>query len=498
MSASEQSSSKKWVKSHEYKPTVKNGDSSFNWRNPKSTESTESTESSEWTTVSQQKHKKSHRDVKLTNSVNSDTKCDDDKSKSHAYNVKKAIRNWASSAKSTIDMIEEYSLRAKSWEAEKFASDNKLTMIKELSRNLRHDVLKELIQMNPKFGSSLPLKGYTPLQYVGYPDKHTAQTAILSDLISTASVLIDLYGFKTFVNCSENTGHRETMYGSLQTRHNPLPEDLRITFYDYLTEKAPSSWFFPNFNGNLNKLTESNFEVFHNKLVMVLSRFPEEVAQIVFSKLMGRAPKTELLKQVKLVIGSLLSELNDTDCEMNRYFEKVDLELQKMKFVKEFLTSGDKWILEDASCYDIGSEEHNDRIVLNTRIYYAALGSIYLEGYVKKEIMENMNKILEEHVRPTWFSRAVTMFLIHANIGAKSICEIELNFFTNFIKKCYKTGSVRDKIDIENGLELSVGEISELIADVKVCEEQIKVNVFDTGHWDKILDEVGDEIADFD
>ena len=41
-------------------------------------------------------------------------------------------------------------------------------------------------------------------------------------------------------------------------------------------------------------------------------------------------------------------------------------------------------------------------------------------------------------------------------------------------------------------------EISELIADVKVIEEKNKVNIVETTHWDKLLDEVGDEIADFD
>jgi len=446
MSTVGRSSNKKWEKTREHKPTGGNGDSSFNWRNVE-VSSDNLCESSEWTTVSQHKLKNAHENIKSTVDVRSDVKFDSDKFKSHAYNVKKAIKSWASSKKSTVDMIEEYSLRVKSWEAEKFTSDNRLTMIKELSRNLRHDVLRELIQMNPNFGSCLPLKGYTPLQYVGYPDKHIAKTAVLSDLISTAGILIDLYGFKTFVNCNEDTGHKETIYGSLQTRHNPLSEDLRIALYDYLTKEAPSSWFFPNFNGNLNKLTESNFEAFHNKLVMVLSRFPKEVAKIVFFKLMGRAPKTERLKQVELIIRSLLSELNDTDREMNKYFENVDLKLKKMEFVKEFLTNGNNWIFEDASCYEVGSEEHNDRIILNTRIYYAALGSIYSEGYGKKEIMELMNKILEESVRPNWFSRAVTMFLIHANINMESTCIVESGFFANFIKRCYKSGSVREKIN---------------------------------------------------
>ena len=44
------------------------------------------------------------------------------------------------------------------------------------------------------------------------------------------------------------------------------------------------------------------------------------------------------------------------------------------------------------------------------------------------------------------------MFLIHANINQKSVDTVEIDFHMNFIKKFYQPGSVRDKIDIENGL----------------------------------------------
>lgn len=491
-------SNRNWRDSTENKPKCTNGDSSSNWRSDSlnsrvQANSANSSELTGWTTIGQCKTTDSH-EVK-----SSYVRPVDNRSKSHAYNVKTAIKIWASSKKSCSELIDEYFSKIKSWETEKFINDNRLTMIKELSRNLRNDVLAELLRTNSKFGSSLPLKGYTPLQYVGYPDKNVAKTATLEDLISTASVLIDSYGFKTFVNCNDDIGYKETIYGSLQTRHNPLSEDLREKFYEYLTQTAPSSWFFPNFNGNLNKLTSLNVDAFHNKLVMVLCRFPKQVAKIVFFKLMGRAPRVERLKQVELVIHSLLSDINEVDYEMNKYLGTVDLKLQKSDFVAEFLMNGHEWILEDSSCFEAGTEEHDDRVALNTNIYFSALGSIYVRGFGKSEIMKKMTKIVEQEIRPKWTVRAIAMFLIHANINSNSTDVHESELFLNFLKKCYQPGTVRNKIDVENGLELNAKEIQELIVDTTKSEIKIKEENDETMRfWDKIMDDAGDEIADFD
>lgn len=429
----------------------------------------------------------------------------DDKSTGHyqhrGYNSKSAIKTWASSSKACADMMAEYKANIGTWEAEKFSSDNRSTMIKDLARNLRYDVLGELIHLNPKFSSGLSVKGYTPLQYVGYPDKNAAKLATLADLIATASVLIDGYGFKIFMSCDEEVHEKETIFGALQTRHNPLPEELRLAFYDFLTQEAPSTWFFPNFKANLGKLSPANVATFQNKFLAVLSRFPQQAANTFFFQLMMiRAPRAERLFLVELPVKTLLSTPITTDYEMNRYFETTDVRAAQMEFVNEILSKGAEWILDDASGFAVGSEAHSDRVALNSRIYFSVLGSIYTLGFAKSEILDLVNRLISDASRPSWVARAIAMFTIHANIVYGSTADaVESKLLVDFVKSCYKAGCLKDKIDIEIGTVMTASQITSLIVDATPAPEPTGTeSMADEPDWDKLLANIGDEIADFD
>ena len=425
--------------------------------------------------------------------------------KPRGYNHKTAIKSWAGSSKACVDMIGEYSSNIGSWEAPQSSGANRLTMIKELARNLRHDVLGELIRLNPKFSSGLSVKGFTPLQYVGYPNKSVAKQATLTDLIATASVLIDGYRFKIFTGCDEEAHEKETIFGALQTRHNPLPEELRLAFYDYLTQEAEAHWFLPNFKGNLSKLSPSNAETFQNKFLAVLSRFPLEAAKVFFFQLMMiRAPKAERLFLVELPVKTLLSSPTSTDYEMNRYFGTTDVRAAQTEFVSEIMAKGEEWILADASEFAVGSEAHVDRVALNSRIYFSVLGCIYAQGFAKSEILDLVNQLISDDSRssrPSWTSGAIVMFMIHANIvyGSTSADAVESKLLVDFIKSCYNTSSLRDKVFIETGTGMTPSQIKSLIVDTTaVVATGVDDSRVDEPDWDKIMAEVGDEVADFD
>ncbi len=424
--------------------------------------------------------------------------------KPRGYNHKSAIKSWASSSKTCDDMIDEYKSNIGSWEADKLSGENRLTMIKELARHLRHDVLKALIRSNPKFSAGLSTKGYTPLQYVGYPDKSAAKQATLPVLLATTSVLIDQYGFKIFVGCDEEGHEKETIFGALQTCHNPLPEEMRLAFYDYLTQEASPDWFFPNFKGNLSKLSPSNAETFQNKFLAVLSRFPQKAAKTFFFQLMMiRAPKAERLFLVEIPVKTLLSAPTSTDFDMNRYFGTTDIRAAQTEFVNEILSKSEEWILADASGFAVGSEEFNDRIALNSRIYFSVLGSIYAQNFARTEIRDLLNHLIRDVSRPSWTNRAIAMFMIHANIayGITPADAIESKLLIDFVRSCYKTGTMNDKMNIEIGTKMTQAQITSLIADTTHATNTTETSSVDLSHepdWDKIMADAGDEIADFD
>jgi hypothetical protein len=374
-------------------------------------------------------------------------------------------------------------------------------MIKELARNLRHDVLGELIRLNPKFGSGLSAKGYTPLQYVGYPDKSAARRAALPDLIATARVLIDEYGFKIFMGCDEEGHEKETIFGALQTRHNLLPEELRLAFYDYLTQEAPGHWFFANFKGNLSKLTVSNAETFQNKFLAVLSRFPREAAKIFFFQLMMiRAPRAEHLVLVEVPVKTLLSTPNSTDDEMDRYFATRDVRAAQTEFVSEIMAKGTEWVLADASGFAVGSEAYDDRVALNSRIYFSVLGTIYAQGFAKSEILDLVNRMISDASRPSWTARAIAMFMIHANIvyGSRSANAIESKLLIDFVMSCYQAGCSKDKFDIQDATGMTSAQITSLMVGTTPVAAAATRPTVDETNWDELIAGVGDEVADFD
>ena len=414
------------------------------------------------------------------------------------YDVKSSIKRWASGNRPCAEMLSFRKIGE--WTASKFESDNRLTMIVELAKNLRHDVLLELITVNKTFSSNLPLKGYTPLQHVGYPSKLSAASATLADLQDTARVLVEEYGFRVFATCDEEVRAKESVYGALTARSNPLPSDIRLAFYKFLTEEAPIKWYLPNFNGHLNKLSNSNAARFHNKLLAVICRFPEEAANAVFNQLMaGRAPRVELLVRVKLIFETLMSAPNREDREMDTFFSKVDIAANIAQFASAFVVNGSSWVLEEASGLVEGSEEHSDRVSLNSRIYYAALGCIYAMGYARAEILDVLLHQLGQSSPPAWIARSVAMFLLHAEIKIDSTDPVQIDFIRVYISTCYVSSSLKDKMDIELGLSATYKQLSDFIAGSAVVKMVVVAKKDkDEPDWDAMMDAVGDEIADFD
>lgn len=456
-----------------------------------------------WTSVSYTREKKSKDKQSNTKSVASsksssiEQKTTNSKSSKH-YDVSAEIKRWARGKYSAFDMLNYRKID--DWTSSKSETYNRLTMIKELAKCLRHDVLQLLIDENPKFSANLPLKGFTPLQHVAFPSRNIGSKACFDELLTTAKVLIDDYGFRMFSSCEEDVHSSETVYGALLSRHNTLDEKVRTEFYTFLTEEAPIEWYLPNFRGNLNKLGIHNAQQFCNKMQFVLCRFPETIANIIFEQLMsGRAPCIELLKQVVIIFNTLLLELNDADKELNPYFLKTDILSKKQKFVDEFIEKGHYWVEKEASGLEFGSEKHIERIGLNTRIYYAALGCLYSLGFAKEIILDIMLQQITKSERPIWLVRAISMFLIHADIKFDTKEPNEQCLIVTFLNNCYKSAPVKDKMDIENALNVDYKQINTLLNPEEGSVATIHKTKEEEPDWEAIMASVDeDEIADFD
>jgi hypothetical protein len=418
--------------------------------------------------------------------------------KSAGHNAKFAIRSWAESKKACSDMVNEYNRSAKSWEEPSVSNFNRTLVIKELASNLRAEVLSELFHSKPGYTIGLTTKGYTPLQYVAFPNKRIADSVTVDDMIATARVLIEEYKFRIF---ADDDRKQETIFGALQSKHNPLPSEISGAFYKYLTCDASISWFIPNFKANLGKLVTSNVELFQNKFLLVVDRFPREAAKIFVSQLMTiRSTQSVRIGLVELPIQTLLSVPNTSDTEMDKYFETVDIRVQQTRFVNEILVNGHEWILPNLAVFDEGSVEYCDRLTLNSRIFFSVIGAIYAQGFAKSEILARINRLINDPSRPAWAAPSIAMFLTHCNIvsNSASATETESKMVIDFIKACYPSANFKNKVDIEVATGLTPLQAKSLIVDTTPVIHSLKMTDSDAPNWDKILAEAGDEIAEDD
>ena len=366
---------------------------------------------------------------------------------SSANSSKYDIRAWVSEDDSSVGML---MLVPPHWKSD---AKCRLTMIVELTKHLRYDVLEDLIDDDRSFGLNLPSGDYTPLQYVGYPSKSVARTATFEMLRETARVLVEKYRFRLF---DGNELYKESIFGALFGSGNRLSKDVANSFYEYLTTSSPVEWQMPYFKSQLNKLTNDNVGYLHNKLLSCVCRSPELFAHAVFSQLtMSRVRTIEPLKFLQLVMKNFLTAPNGEDKEMDAYFSSIDVMDSISQFATAFIKHGSNWCQRMAARHEVGTEEHDELLTQCYLNYYASLGCIYTHGFLQSEILMQLSTQIAEPVRPVWLVKALAMFLVHANITLKTTIKSEVDFLLAYISGCYNGSSVKCKMEVERALGAS-------------------------------------------
>lgn len=366
---------------------------------------------------------------------------------SSTHSSKFYIRAWASEDDTSVSML---MIVPGHWKSD---AKCRLTMIVELTKHLRYDVLEDLIDDDRSFGLNLPSGDYTPLQHVGYPSKSVAPTATFEMLRETARVLVEKYRFRLF---DGNELYKESIFGALFGSGNRLTKDVASSFYEYLTKSSPVEWQMPYFKSQLNKLTDDNVGYFHNKLLSCMCRSPELFAHAVFSQLMmGRVRTIEPLKRLQLIMKNFLTAPNSEDKEMNAYFRSIDVMDSISQFARTFSKHGSDWCQRTASRHPVDTEEHDELLTQCYLNYYASLGCIYTHGFLQSEILLQLSTQIAEPIRPVWLVKAVAMFLVHANISLNTMMKSEVDFLSTYICGCYNSSTVKCKTEVEQALGVS-------------------------------------------
>jgi hypothetical protein len=391
---------------------------------------------------------------------------------------------------------------------------NRTLLIKELTKHLRYDTLVDLVTHDRNFFRSMSNTKYSMLQYVSYPNNDIAKIATLDDLISTLTVLVERY--KCHLTCMSENGDEkppESVYGALMARSNPLLEDVRFKFYDWLTNSVPRKWLLSEFISILNKINSTNIIQFNDWLLMCLCRDMADIksglckdtetfACAVLKQLMRAKVNAIAVQSIdpSILISHLLGGPNNFTRDFRRFFSIVNYNDAIEKFVDLLLSYGDSWVKNETSKCDEDSEEYNSVLATCYANYFIALGIIYHKGFAKKQILKRMYEQVKEDVRPTWLLKAIGMFIINAKITigciektsspnseSESESESESKFVKLVIRTFFHNSSIMEKANIAKALSTDYEEIEQICPLDPVVELD---NVVDISDIEKIETEI--------
>lgn len=383
--------------------------------------------------------------------------------------VKDQIKEWAESKKSCEEMISIYLKNKNMWEIEKFVSQNKLNIIKELVKHNRNDVLLRLIKLYPKYMIGVKReKGFTPIQYAAWPSQLVLFEVNTNSIISIISTLITEYKFKIFTPCEEMEDKNikdETIFGTLMIHDNPIDIKIREQVYDYITKSSDKSWIINEFQNYLNKLSNKNRIKFQNKILYITSRHKEDSAKIFFDHIQNfNISSIKIIEEIDFIIDTIFAKPNLADNEINRYFMSICFTNKHEELVFYIINNVESWIEESIdrnlknAIDDYGDNDINETQIKKFKEefyikkylnFLTMIGSIYARGINQIKIISLVESLLNLDIK---LVRPILQFIIHSNINLVKMNKCESSLLSNFINKNYNTASIKTKIDIEYGI----------------------------------------------
>ena len=374
--------------------------------------------------------------------------------------VRYQIKMWSCFNLNTTDMILIYSHFKNKWLLPNYIITNKTNIIKDLSKNYRYDILDELIKIDTNYIIDLVelKKGFTPLHCAVWTDNKNFNVSI-EIIIKTIDILLTKYKIRIFTTCNFDETDKlkdyknETILGAIYEQNNVMPIEIKNQIYDYLTQYPKYELFITEFQHYINKLTENLEQKIKNKFLFILMEYKEHSIKLIFSNLFKITLnlKIEISHKIKLLVNLMLSDKNDFDIELNRYFavKNIDFSVFKQQIIDYCICNCDLYVKNELT-----DNENVDK-------YYFIVFSIF--GIMYKYSKKNIYNKIKSYKNEIWYFKAVLYFIVYSDVDLNNLCNYEKKFVSNLIKNNYTKSSMLNKITFENAfsLKLNIKNVNE-------------------------------------
>ena len=390
------------------------------------------------------------------------------------------ITKWALTP-SFDEMVAQYKIMHVNWESnEKFKWKNRYMVLMYAGRALRSDMLRMILQLNPRYMSGAPeSEDFTifgkmvwpkVLTLPGAPNLQQLRDSItIPKIMNTMQVLIEGFSQSIFSSSNNPLALKETIFGTLMCESNPLGPEKAMEIYRYLTHEAPFAWYRPDFIVNINKITpDSDIQIFNrlqNKMCFIVSQYQSARAEFLIQLLkqanIPRAEKHDLTtKWVDLIF---MKQLNKADHEMDQYFAGKNLDTLNIEMCRSILAQCDQLVDDEvARSYNPDFTMEQWISITYTKLF-ALLGSLYSKQIGQNEILQYVQSKIATGL--AHFVTPFLQFVVQAgiNVNKKAISQIHRTILSQYVSIYYANGSPMVTGKIEGALKLNKKEIGEFI-----------------------------------
>jgi hypothetical protein len=376
------------------------------------------------------------------------------------------MKKWATSKANLKEMMENYNFNKRNWEHPNFIQKNVNTIIEELARSWRYDVLNELKKTNAHFrnSSTYMYKNLTPYHKLVWPHENDAKQMDKDSIYNMKMTFLSLInmGFNMFEINKQYEDENEIFIGALIADSSPIrkyqPEYMDI-LYDYFTESWSNFTFIQTLLNNVLNKSYTNPTKVNDKILYIIHKYKDDSIKKICEYIFAMQHSSSQGKKNEHVIRVCESILLTPSSSENyyRYLSKYNLDEIRKTFVKSIIKNyvswADKFVNDINDIEEVEKEQYKYQCYSNTMI---VLGTFYSENICRSEIIQEFTSFINLDIK--CICKSSLFFFDNSNVDLKNLSTEEKKIISEYLNKFFlPKGNVASKINIKNTFNKLLG-----------------------------------------
>lgn len=280
------------------------------------------------------------------------------------------------------------------------------------------------------------------------PDAFASAVNLNQDIMKNTREIISRY-FNSDKPIKKRLETAESFLGAILNRDNKILPSVRDICYQYFTHDYIDVEHFTScLRAIINKITESNWLLFKDIMLFILSRDVHTITRKFFNFMVFRE-FTGINEQIAFM--TMLSNPSEK-VDFSRYFGTIDIRSFQHEFVSLILSNYNDWVNEIIMVQKLKNPDVDESEFksIDLAVVMMMMGISYSNGYKQTEIISHMISLSHGE---TNIIKGFGVFVETSKIDLKNLNEDEKNLICKFFETNYIGKSIQNKMTIESMFE---------------------------------------------